>query len=468
MIFHSLTYLIFLPLVLSAYWCLSRRWQNLLLVGASYIFYGWEHPWFLLPLWASTLVDYGCALGMERWPRWRRAFLLVSVCGSLALLGTFKYANFAIDNLDTVLSGIGMPSLQLALHVVLPVGISFYTFQSIGYVVDVYRRQVPAERNLLNYALYVTFFPQLVAGPIERAGHMLPQYHGKRFFDAEQWRSALGLILWGFFKKVVIADNTAIIANKIFALSAPTFPVLWAGVLAFTVQIYADFSAYTDIARGTARLLGFELMRNFWHPYLATSPADFWRRWHISLSTWMRDYIYIPLGGSRCGAARNSFNLMATFVISGLWHGASWNFILWGAYWGSLLLLQRFVSALDFGRWIPWIAKVAGTFILAAVGWLMFRERDFGQLMSDFSLSPFHLSKRDWAMGLYFAELVALYSLPLAIHMFFKGILPRWKIDLRLPGPAQFALETALGIVLFMGILTLRSLTTSEFIYFQF
>jgi D-alanyl-lipoteichoic acid acyltransferase DltB (MBOAT superfamily) len=280
--------------------------------------------------------------------------------------------------------------------------------------------------------------------------------------------SALGLILWGFFKKVVIADNTAIIANKIFALSAPTFPVLWAGVLAFTVQIYADFSAYTDIARGTARLLGFELMRNFWHPYLATSPADFWRRWHISLSTWMRDYIYIPLGGSRCGTARNSFNLMATFVISGLWHGASWNFILWGAYWGSLLLLQRFVSALDFGKRIPWIAKVAGTFILAAVGWLMFRERDFGQLMSDFSLSPFHLSKRDWAMGLYFAELVALYSLPLAIHMFFKGILPRWKIDLRLPGPAQFALETALGIVLFMGILTLRSLTTSEFIYFQF
>jgi D-alanyl-lipoteichoic acid acyltransferase DltB (MBOAT superfamily) len=192
MIFHSLTYLIFLPLVLSAYWCLSRRWQNLLLVGASYVFYGWEHPWFLLPLWASTLVDYGCALGMERWPRWRRGFLLASVCGSLALLGTFKYANFAIDNLDTVLSGIGMPSLQLALHVVLPVGISFYTFQSIGYVVDVYRRQVPAERNLLNYALYVTFFPQLVAGPIERAGHMLPQYHGKRFFDAEQWRA-----LWG-------------------------------------------------------------------------------------------------------------------------------------------------------------------------------------------------------------------------------------------------------------------------------
>ncbi|HET6643958.1 MAG TPA: hypothetical protein VFG65_00500, partial [Fimbriimonadales bacterium] len=252
--------------MLAAYWSMPRWWQNVFLLGASYVFYGWEHPWFLLPLWASTLIDYGCALGMHRWPHWRRAFLVISVGASLALLGTFKYANFVLGNLDALLSGIGVEQLGGALHLVLPVGISFYTFQSIGYVVDVYRHEIPAKRNLIDYALYVTFFPQLAAGPIERASHMLPQFAGKRFFDAEIWRSALGLMLWGFFKKVVIADNAAIIANKVFALSAPSFPVLWAGVFAFTVQIYADFSAYTDIARGTARLFGFDLMRNFWHP----------------------------------------------------------------------------------------------------------------------------------------------------------------------------------------------------------
>ncbi|MEO7168543.1 MAG: MBOAT family O-acyltransferase [Chthoniobacterales bacterium] len=468
MIFHSLTFCAFLLIVLGAYWSLSLRWQNFFLLIASYVFYGWEHPWFLLPLWASTLVDYGSALGMERWPRRRRAFLVASVCGSLALLVTFKYANFAIDNLGALLADSEGPQWKLALRLALPVGISFYTFQSIGYVVDVYRREIPAERSLLKYALFVTFFPQLVAGPIERAGHMLQQFARPRYFDADLWRSALGLMLWGFFKKVVIADNTAIIANKIFALSDPSFPVLWAGVLAFTVQIYADFSAYTDIARGTARLLGFELMQNFRHPYLATSPVDFWRRWHISLSTWMRDYIYIPLGGSRSGVVRNSFNLVATFAISGLWHGASWNFVIWGLYWGFLLLLQRLLSPLGLGKNIPWVAKVMFTFLLACVGWLMFRERDLGQLVHDLTLSPFGLPKRDWAMGFYFAELVCVYSLPLALHLLLFGIFPRWNLELRLPERALFAFETVIAIVLFMGILTLRSLTTSEFIYFQF
>ncbi len=468
MIFHSLTYLVFLVIVLATYWSLSLRGQNLFLVIAGYVFYGWEHPWFLLPLWASTVVDYGCARGMERWPHWRRAFLLTSVSGSIALLATFKYANFALDNLDALLAGIGANPWHVALRLALPVGILFYTFQSIGYVVDVYRGKVPAERDFLRYALYVTFFPQLVAGPIERAGHMLPQYAAPRHFDAERWRNALGLMLWGFFKKVVIADNTAIIANKIFALSSPTFPVLWAGALAFTVQIYADFSAYTDIARGTARLLGIELMRNFNHPYLATSPADFWRRWHISLSTWMRDYIYIPLGGSRCGPARNSFNLVATFAISGLWHGASWNFVMWGFYWGFLLLFERMLDTIDWGKRIPWIAKVTFTFSLACIGWLMFRERDLAQLVHDFTLSPFASSKRDWAIGLYFAELVCLYSLPLAIHLLCSGIFPRWNLEFELPKRARLAFDTVIGIALFMGILMFRSLTTSDFIYFQF
>ncbi len=468
MIFHSLTYIVFLLIVLALYWSVSLRWQNVLLVIAGYVFYGWEHTWFLYPLWGSTLVDWSCALAMERWPHRRRVFLLISICGSLTLLGTFKYANFFLDNLDTLLAQFGARPVHVALRLALPVGISFYTFQSIGYVVDVYRQRVPAERSLLKYALYVTFFPQLVAGPIERAAHMLPQYSSPRYFNPELWRSALGLMLWGFFKKVVIADNLAIIANKIFALSAPTFPVLWAGVLAFTVQIYADFSAYTDIARGTARLLGIELMRNFLHPYIATSPADFWRRWHISLSTWMRDYLYIPLGGSRCSPSRNSFNLVATFAISGLWHGASWNFVIWGFYWGFLLLVERGWTALGWKQQMPWLLKVVATFILACIGWLMFRERDTAQLLHDFTLSPFAAGRRDWAIGIYFAFLVCIYSLPLAIHLLCTGIFPRWNLDFQLPERGRLVFETVVGIAIFMGILTLRSLTTSDFIYFQF
>ena len=336
MSFHSLAYLCFFPVVLALYWALPRRGQNALLVLASYIFYGWEHPWFLLPLWGSTIVDYGCARAMETTPRYRRAFLVISIIVSVALLGTFKYAGFAISNLNEVLTHFGDQPLQVIWQLALPAGLSFYTFQSIGYVVDVYVGRVKAERNLLDYALYVSFFPQLVAGPIERAGHMLPQYHRDRRFDPADWRAGLGLMLWGFFKKIVVADNAAFIANRVFGLAHPSYPVLWAGVLAFAVQIYADFSGYTDIARGSARLLGIELMRNFDHPYIATSPADFWRRWHISLSTWLRDFIYIPLGGSRASVARASFNLMATFALSGLWHGASWNYVIWGIYWGAL------------------------------------------------------------------------------------------------------------------------------------
>ncbi|MEO7723583.1 MAG: MBOAT family O-acyltransferase, partial [Chthoniobacterales bacterium] len=296
MIFHSLTYLVFLALVLALYWSLPRRSQNFMLIIASYIFYGWEHPWFLLPLWASTIVDYSCAIGMERFPIRRRFFLITSISASIALLATFKYYGFALENINAILASFGEDPLRNALRLALPAGLSFYTFQSIGYVVDVYRGKIKAVRDLPDYALYVTFFPQLVAGPIERAAHMIPQYRSERKCDAETWRVALFLILWGFFKKVVIADNAAVVANKIFGVQDASFPIIWAGVFAFTVQIYADFSGYTDIARGTARFLGIDLMRNFNHPYLATSPSDFWRRWHISLSTWLRDFIYIPLG----------------------------------------------------------------------------------------------------------------------------------------------------------------------------
>ncbi|MEO5755154.1 MAG: MBOAT family O-acyltransferase, partial [Chthoniobacterales bacterium] len=422
MLFHSLTYLVFLALVLALYWSLPRRGQNFLIIIASYIFYGWEHPWFLLPLWASTLVDYGCARGMEAYPRHRRGFLITSIGASIALLATFKYYGFALENFNAILTNFGEEPIRNALRLALPAGLSFYTFQSIGYVVDVYRGKVKAVRDFPDYALYVTFFPQLVAGPIERAGHMLPQYRNPRKIDAETWRIALGLMLWGYFKKVVIADNAAVVANKIFALTDSSFPVIWAGVFAFAVQIYADFSGYTDIARGTAKLLGIDLMINFNHPYLAISPSDFWRRWHISLSTWLRDFIYIPLGGSRASIARASFNLMATFTISGLWHGASWNYVIWGAYWGALILLERFMESLGLTRRVPWLVKVVITFGLTCFGWLLFRERDLGQIAHDLAQSPFAASAEQWRMALYFVALVFIYALPLVIHMLTTGI----------------------------------------------
>ncbi len=468
MIFHSLVYLLFLAIVLALYWALPRRGQNLMLVAASYVFYGWEHPWFLLPLWASTLVDYACALGIERLPARRRLFLWTSIGASVALLATFKYAGFAIENLNALLAEFHAEPLRATMRLVLPAGLSFYTFQSIGYVVDVYMGRVRAVRYLPDYALYVSFFPQLVAGPIERAGHMLPQYRAARVFNPVDWQSGLSLMLWGFFKKLVIADNVALIANKVFALSEPTFPVLWAGVLAFAVQIYADFSGYTDIARGTARLLGIELMRNFNHPYLATSPADFWRRWHISLSSWLRDFIYIPLGGSRCGAARVALNLILTFGISGLWHGASWNYVLWGLYWGFLSLGQRLLSATSLPRLTPWLMKVAITFTLTCAGWLLFRERDLAQIAHDLTLSPFTADADAWGVARYLIALVTLYALPLTLHMIVTGLVRTREITARLPEMVGFAVQVSVCALLLLGIVTARSVATSDFIYFQF
>jgi alginate O-acetyltransferase complex protein AlgI len=465
--FHSLNYLIFLPAVLALYWALSRRGQNVLLVAASYIFYGWEHPWFLLPLWGSTLVDFGCALGMERFPLRRRLLLVISIVVSVALLGTFKYAGFVLENVNVVLTDFGSDPLRVVFQLVLPAGLSFYTFQSIGYVVDVYVGRVQAERNLLDYALYVSFFPQLVAGPIERAGHMLPQYHSNRVFDPVGWRAGLTLMLWGFFKKVVIADNAAPIVNKVFALTHPSFPVIWAGVFGFAVQIYADFSGYTDIARGTARLLGIELMRNFNHPYISTSPADFWRRWHISLSSWLRDFIYIPLGGNRGGPARASFHLIATFAISGLWHGASWNYVLWGLYWGFLILVQRFLGWLGVTKWFPWIAKVAITFGVTCVGWLLFRERNLGKLLRDFSQSPFATATGQWWVGAYLITLVFIYAAPLIIHLVATSDFTRRRFAITWPNLGLLG-EAGVAALLLLGIVLARSITTSDFIYFQF
>ncbi len=341
MIFHSLAFFVFFFITVAAYWLLPRRAQNVLLLVASYVFYGWVHAWWPILLFATTFVDYWAARLMTLAPERRTLWLWLSIASNLGLLGVYKYFNFFIENVAAAGAAVGWNMPPIALRLALPAGISFYTFQSMSYTIDVYRGHAPARTRFVDVAAFVSFFPHLVAGPIMRATNLLPQFERDRAFSPSAARDAALLVIWGLFKKLVIADNVGVIANKVFSLESPEFFVLWAGVFAFAIQIYADFSAYTDIARGVAKWYGFDLIRNFERPYLASGPADFWRRWNISLSTWFRDYVYIPLGGSRRGPWREAANIMITFLVSGLWHGASWNYVLWGGYHGTLLLIAR-------------------------------------------------------------------------------------------------------------------------------
>jgi D-alanyl-lipoteichoic acid acyltransferase DltB (MBOAT superfamily) len=472
MIFQSLDFLIFLIAAFSLHWLLPWRARNLFLVLASYVFYGYIHPWFLYLLWFVTLAVYGCGLSMEALPKHRRAFMLLGIGACLGMLGVFKYFNFFIDNIIAAGRSLGFELTQPTLRIALPVGISFFAFQGMSYVIDVYRGDIHARRSLVDVALFKAFFPQLVAGPIERATHFLPQIEQRRRLDAGLALEGVYLIIWGFFKKLVIADNVSVIANKVFALAHPGFPLLWAGVLAFCVQIFADFSGYTDIARGTAKLFGFNLIENFRHPYLASSPVDFWRRWHISLSSWLRDYVYIPLGGNRGGRLMSARNVMITFLLSGLWHGASWNYVLWGGYWGVLIVIynnsvnRSAASATPRNAWLP--LKILLMFALTNVGWLMFRETDLRQLGAYFALSPLAATPLEWRAGCYFAALTALYSLPLVMHM----CLDRNRepgVEFHSAGRFDsLAARTGTAAVLFCGILLIRAASSADFIYFQF
>jgi D-alanyl-lipoteichoic acid acyltransferase DltB (MBOAT superfamily) len=468
LIFHSLDFALFLVVFLTLYWALPERAKNPLLLAGSYFFYGYVHPWFLLLLAGSTLADYSYARAMARFPERKRFFLVASLSTNLGLLGTFKYFDFFATNVAAALGSLGLRVSPPLLGIALPVGISFYTFQSLSYTIDVYRGRIEARRSLLDLATFLALFPQLVAGPIERATTMLPQVEATKRFDPEQaWRGLL-LMAWGFAKKLVVADNVALIANKVFALSNPTFSLLWVGTLAFGVQIYADFSAYSDIARGTARLLGFELMKNFDHPYLSESPAEFWRRWHISLSTWFRDYVYIPLGGSRGSPARTARNLMLTFLLSGFWHGASWNFLMWGGYHGGLLVAHR---ALE--RRVPWLftaprlrpIRILVMFVLVNVGWLMFRETELSRLLADLTLNPFDDTNNGRLAAFHLLALTLVYSLPVVVDsvLYRSGVYERVE---RLRAPAVAGGVTAAFLVLVTAFL--HSEASSDFIYFQF
>ena len=371
----------------------------------------------------------------------------------------------------------------IALRLALPAGISFYTFQSMSYTIDVYRGHAPARTRFIDIAAFVSFFPHLVAGPIMRATNLLPQIERERTFEPAAARDATVLIVWGLFKKLVIADNVGVIANKVFALQQPEFFVLWAGVFAFAIQIYADFSAYTDIARGVAKWYGFDLIKNFARPYLATGPADFWRRWNISLSTWFRDYVYIPLGGSRRGPPRVAANLMLTFLVSGLWHGASWNYVLWGAYHGLLLVAARVAGVAwasvhaasptpQVPRWLRPVQMLA-MFVMTCIGWLIFRETELPQLIADLRLTPSASTPLGRSTGLYLFLLVFLYSVPLWIHDLwaeYQGpdLVAAIDIQEQTPRWHRVAAQAALCGVMFGAILVMRSQTALNFIYFAF
>jgi alginate O-acetyltransferase complex protein AlgI len=454
------------------YWRLGHRAQNVLLLVASYFFYGYIHPWFLSLIGASTVIDYASARGMERWPERKRTFMAVSIISNFGMLGFFKYFNFFVDNVHAVLAAAGYEVGLPVLRVLLPVGISFYTFQAMSYTVDVYRGELRARRSLLDVAVFISFFPHLVAGPIQRASYLLPQVERERRFSIDQAASGFYLMVWGFFKKLVIADNVGVIANKVFALSDPSFEILWAGVFAFAIQIYADFSAYTDIARGSSRWLGFELTQNFDHPYLARNPADFWRRWNISLSSWFRDYVYIPLGGSRAGEWMWARNVMITFLLSGLWHGASWNYVLWGLYHGVLLVLTRAHQIL--GNAGPRSAtlgprdliQIPAMFVLTLVGWLLFRETELSAIVRDLQLSPFDSTPLERQAGLYLFLLALGYSMPLWVQSIWVE-LHRGE-PARQAGWGTAAVRAVACGVAFAAILVLRSRTSLDFIYFQF
>ena len=394
MLFNSLDFAVFLPVVFALYWFVTQRHlrlQNLLIVAASYLFYGWWDYRFLALILFSTVVDYaiGRALGREQRHRRRRALLWASVVVNLGFLGFFKYYNFFLDNFVAAFSLFGREIGLSSLSIVLPVGISFYTFQTLSYTVDVYRRKLAPTRDFVAFAAFVSFFPQLVAGPIERATNLLPQFYRKREFAYAAAVDGLRQVLWGLFKKVVIADNCAVFANEVFNHSADySGSTLVLGAIFFAFQIYGDFSGYSDIAIGTARLFGFRLMRNFAFPYFSRDIAEFWRRWHISLSTWFRDYLYIPLGGSRGGTWMRVRNTFVIFIVSGFWHGANWTFIVWGAlnacYFLPLLLTDRNRANLEVvaqGRALPTLGELAAmalTFALTVLAWIFFRAEDLG------------------------------------------------------------------------------------------
>ena len=484
MLFNSFEYLLFLPIVFLLYWFVfdyalrsckhQLLWQNLFVVIASYIFYGWWDWRFLILIAITTILSFLSGLGIERAPtqRGKKAVMIANIIVNLGILGIYKYYDFFAREFAEL---FGIESDFLLLHLILPVGISFYTFQALSYSIDVYRKQIQPTHDIVAFTAFLSFFPQLVAGPIERATNLLPQFQRKRHFDYAQAVDGMRQILWGLFKKIVVADNCATYVDTVFAdISNQSGSTLVLAAVLFTFQIYGDFSGYSDIAIGTAKLFGIKLMRNFNVPYFSRDIAEFWRRWHISLTTWFRDYVYIPLGGSRpdtsslspnslfassptaytkCIAVRNTFII---FLLSGFWHGANWTFVLWGAYHAllfvPLLLMGKNRRYRDDNQTWSDIPKMVGTFLLVMVGWVLFRSPDI-------------LCYVDYLSGIWDSSILSMPFVENAPHLAITGVaiaLMLWmEWHKRLPNRWWMYYALTLAIWWFAG-------QDIDFIYFQF
>lgn len=486
MLFNSLDFAVFLPIVFLLYWFVTAhnlKLQNALIVAASYLFYGWWDWRFLSLILFSTLVDYtiGLKLKTEQHSLKRKILLWTSIGVNLGFLGFFKYYNFFLDNFIAAFSFFGQQIQPNTLNIILPVGISFYTFQTLSYTIDVYKRKLEPTSDFVSFAAFVSFFPQLVAGPIERASNLLPQFYTKRVFEYHKAVDGLRQILWGLFKKVVIADNAADFANLYFN-NPSDYPgsVLLLGAVFFAIQIYGDFSGYSDIAIGTARLFGFDLMRNFAFPFFSRDIAEFWRRWHISLSTWFRDYLYIPLGGSRGGTWMKVRNTFIIFIVSGFWHGANWTFIVWGAlnalYFLPLLLARKnrtHLGDVAEGNMLPSfkeILQMSSTFALTVIAWVFFRAENlthaFTYLKGIFSSSLFSVPQGAHFIGSSVHPFAMFFLLGVFILLEWIGHSQEYalaKIGSSWKRPLRFAFYYALIIAIFWF-----GDNEQEFIYFQF
>lgn len=472
MSFNSLQFILLLVIVILTYWRLRLKGQNRLLLLASYLFYGWWDWRFLLLLVITTVVDFAIGIRIEEAPaeRGKKTWLISQLVFNLGILAFFKYANFFIDSAQHVASALGLGWSAPALSIILPVGISFFVFHEISYAVDIYRGRLTAERNLGTYALFIAYFPLLAAGPIERAWHLLPQLRTERRRpNREQVYSGIVLIVTGIFKKVVIADTVAVVANSVFGRpEGRGFIPLAVGAVAFAIQIYGDFSGYTDVARGTSRLLGIEVFRNFEQPYLSTSITQFWRTWHISLSSWLHDYLYIPLGGNQRGRFATYRNLFLVMLIGGLWHGAAWTFVIWGGLHGLALAVHRALGAYEPRGRPPmpgWraVPKILGTFTFVTALWVFFRAATIGDAFAFF---------RNMANGPLGAMPGAWKADLLTVGLFAALVLAMDLVDRRreVLRPLQWSpvVQGALVGAALMGILVWSGTAPVPFIYFQF
>lgn len=481
MLYNSLSYLGFFVAVFGLVWSLrGHRARLIVLLVASWLFYAAWYPKYLLLFLVVTLVTYGAGIAIgtpgSRLPRWRHRVLVATIVADLGMLAYFKYANFLLETIGGIAGTLGLRHPHASVFIILPLGISFYTFQSIAYVVDVYRGEVSPIRNPLKLALFKAFFPQLIAGPIVRADELVPQFASPRRLTAAGMRDGMDLVMLGLFKKVVVADHIAVFADQVFAQpSGLGSVVLLLGVYSYAAQIYCDFSGYTDIGRGCARLLGYELPLNFNSPYLSVNIVDFWRRWHMSLSRWLRDYLYIPLGGSRRGPVRTYVNLFITMLLGGLWHGASWTFVAWGAMHGIALAITRWVHdwrgvagerPLFSGR-VYHVVAVLMTFNIVCFAWILFRAPTFGvalavmQGISRLSgVGAADVGRFGWVtLGIVATSLALLY----ALHL-----LGQRRILARSSGWTAVALRSVFYAAVVIGVTLASTGGTQQFIYFQF